>query len=155
MLNKIKSIIEEAFSAEEPTQEDRDHALRLATAALLVETARADFQERMVETQAIEQLVQQHFALSDDEASELVEAAEGRADHAVSLHEFTRLLHAHLSAEEKLKVVEMLWRVAMADARLDRHEDHLVRKVADLLYVPRSDMLRLRHHIVSETKRPE
>lgn len=154
MLRTIKELIEKTFAQPE-VEEDRERALRLATAALLVETARADFEERHLEREAIQALLEDHFSLTAEEAAALLEDAGVQADTAVSLHEFTQVLHRHLSETEKLRVVEMLWRVALADASLDRHEDHLVRKVSDLLYLSRSEMLRLKHQVTEEAKRPE
>jgi len=154
MLKAIKELVEEAF-AEREEEEDREHALQLATAALLVEMARADFEERLLEHDTMQSLLQDHFSLTPRESGALLEEAGKHADSAVSLHEFTQVLHRHLSVGEKLRVIEMLWRVALADANLDRHEDHLVRKVGDLLYVSRSEMLRLKHQITEEAKEPE
>ncbi len=68
-------------------------------------------------------------------------------DTAVSLHDFTRALHDALSEPEKIEVVRMLWQVAHADGELDRYEDYLVRKIADLLYVPTGDVIRVRNEV--------
>jgi uncharacterized tellurite resistance protein B-like protein len=154
MLKAIKDFVEKAF-AEQGAEDDKEHALRLATAALLVEMARADFEERRLEHDAMRALLQEHFALSAEESGTLLEEAGKQADSAVSLHEFTQVLHRRLSEGEKLRVIEMLWRVALADADLDRHENHLVRKVGDLLYVSRSDLMRLKHQVTEEAKEPE
>jgi len=127
-----------------------EKALRVATAALLVEMARADFAEDSSEHDEIVATLQKHFSLDIAEARDLLSRAGDRADDAVSLHEFTRLLHQELEPVEKLAIVEMLWRVALADARLDKHEDYLVRKIADLLYVSHSDLVRLKHRVLGE-----
>ena len=100
-------------------------------------------------------LLQEHFSLNEEESEALLVQAGKQADSAVSLHEFTQILHKHLSDREKARVIEMLWRVALADTTLDRHEDHLVRKVGDLLYVSRSEMMRLKHQVTAEIKEPE
>ena len=68
-------------------------------------------------------------------------------DRAVELQQFTRRLHEQLSTAEKLRVVEMLWQVALADRILDKHEDHLVRRIAELLYVSHSDLIRIRNRV--------
>jgi uncharacterized tellurite resistance protein B-like protein len=96
---------------------------------------------------AVFELVKDFFSLSDDETRLLIAEARHEADHAASLQEFTRRLHEHLSPAEKLKVVEMLWQVALADQKLDKHEDFLVRKVADLLYVSHRDVIRIRNRL--------
>ncbi len=125
----------------------RDEQLRLATAVLLVEMMRADFSEHQSEAQAVENLLARHFKLDAAESEALAEDARDEADRAVSLHDYTRLLHAELAAEEKSRLIEMLWEVALADESLDKYEDYLVRKIAELLYVPHAELIRLRHAV--------
>jgi uncharacterized tellurite resistance protein B-like protein len=90
-----------------------------------------------------------HFELTESETQLLIEEARQEADHAVELQAFTRRLHEAVDSAEKERIVEMLWQVALADRRLDKHEDHLVRRVADLLYVPHSDVIRIRNRVHS------
>jgi uncharacterized tellurite resistance protein B-like protein len=125
----------------------RAHALRVATALLLVEVARADYSEDLTEDRTVLELIEEFFELDRHEASMLIAEARREADHAASLQTFTRRLHEQLTVAEKHLVVEMLWKVALADRRLDKHEDHLVRKVAELLYVPHRDLIRIRNRI--------
>ena len=98
-------------------------------------------------TPGIANLIREHFELSTAEADEILNVADDEAERAVSLHDFTRLLHDTLEPREKHEVIEMLWRVAYADTRLDKYEDHFVRKVADLLYVSHQDLVRIRHKV--------
>ena len=77
----------------------------------------------------------------------LLDEARREADRAVELQQFTRRLHEQLSEAEKLRIVEMLWRVALADKKLDKHEDHLVRRIAELMYVRHSDLIRIRNRV--------
>ena len=81
--------------------------------------------------------------------NELFDKAEEIADNSVSLHEFTRTLHETLNDEAKNEIIEMLWRLALVDDSLDRYEDYLVRKIADLLYVSNSNVLRIKHELTS------
>lgn len=127
------------------TPASRAESVRLATAALLVETIRADFDATAAERAALEALLQKHFGLTPAEASDLVATAERAADKSVSLYDFTRVLNDSLAAGEKGDVIEMLWRASLADGELDRYEDHLIGKVAELLYVPRNEVIRLRN----------
>ncbi len=127
-----------------------EQALRLATAALLIETTRADFHVGRDERRTVQELVQRQFGLSRDESEELVSLAEEEADQSVSLYQFTELVDKHFSAEQKVRVIEMLWRVVYADGHKDSHEEHLVRKVADLLHVSHSAFIRTRHQVETE-----
>jgi uncharacterized tellurite resistance protein B-like protein len=126
--------------------------VRVATALLLIEVARADFSEDLVEDEKAVELLRGFFDLSEEDARLLVAEAKAEADHAASLQTFTRRLHERLSVEEKLGVVEMLWKVALSDGRLDKHEDHVVRKIADLLYVSHRDVIRIRNRFADPTR---
>ena len=151
MLKELREILNKTLATSVEGSEDRDHGLRLATATLLVEIVRADHEEDLAEVTAVLSELEAFFDLSEEEMSLLVKEAEQKADHSVSLQDFTRVLHERLSVREKNSVIEMLWRVALADNKLDKHEDHLVRKVAGLLYVPHSDLIRIRNQVREES----
>ncbi len=144
MLGKLKTILlgerSYAESASEPQEREQ-----LALAALLVEMARADFDESHDEHAEIRRLLARHFQLTDAEAAGLLERAGRAMDEAVCLFDFTRALHDSLDYEQKLAVVQLLWQVALADEALDKYEEYLMRKVGDLLYVSPSDVIRIRN----------
>ncbi len=150
MLDKLTKLFQPADPVADTDPVAREQRLRVATAALLVEMSRADFDEDDVERDTARKVLSTHFDLDAAEATELLGLADSRADEAVSLHEFTNLLHQHLPVEDKHEIVRMLWSVALADARLDKHEEHLVRKVAGLLYVSHSDLMRIKHRVLGE-----
>ncbi len=150
MLGKLRELLAATRPDADSGSDDEERALRVATAALLVEMGRADFSEETAEREEIVRVLGEHFALDVEAAEVLLEHAGERADQSVSLHEFTRLLHEQLSYEDKMRIVEMLWQVALADAALDKHEDHLVRKISELLYVSHSDLVRLKHRVLGE-----
>lgn len=124
---------------------DREATLRLATAVLMIDVARADHVFEESEFDSMLQLIESHFELSPEQAAELVNAAGEKADDMVSLFEFTQLLHKHLDEQEKARIVSLLWQVAYADGQLDKYEDALVLKISDLLYVSRGRVMRLKH----------
>jgi uncharacterized tellurite resistance protein B-like protein len=147
MLRKLAALFDGAFARDADDPVAREHALRVATALLLIEVAKADYADDLTEDKAMLESLKQFFALDDSEAALLLEEARGTADRAVELQQFTRRLHEQLSVAEKQRVVEMLWQVALADHRLDKHEDHLVRRIAELLYVSHSDLIRIRNRV--------
>lgn len=128
-----------------PDPAEREDALRLATAVLMVEVARADHEFSQSEFDLLLELIASHFRLSPQDASELADQASETAEESVSLHDFTQLLHNSLSEDEKTRIVSMLWQIAYADGRLDKYEDSLVLKISDLLYVNRGRVMRLKH----------
>jgi uncharacterized tellurite resistance protein B-like protein len=131
---------------------DQERAYRVATAALLIEMTRADHDVKSVERSAVTQAVQRAFGLDAEQTDELVALGEQEADAATSLYEFTRLINRHFDVKQKEHIVELLWHVALADGEIDKYEDHLVRKVADLIYVPHLSFIRAKHKAMGETK---
>lgn len=144
MLKRLADLIDAHLLPESDAgaEESAEHAQRLATAALLVETARADFTVEDQEIERLSALVRQVFGLSAAETDELVTLARAEADAATSLYEFTSRLNAHYGPAQRAHMVELMWRVAYADGELDKYEEHLVRRVADLLHVSHSDFIR-------------
>jgi uncharacterized tellurite resistance protein B-like protein len=148
MLKALNDLFDRAFGqTTAPTAAERERALRVATALLLIEVARADYAAAAAEDHAIYAEIKKFFQLDDEATQLLVQEAAHEADRAVSLQSFTRRLVDQLSETERHKVVEMLWRVALADHRLDKREDYVVRQVADLLYVSQSDLIRIRNRV--------
>jgi uncharacterized tellurite resistance protein B-like protein len=122
-----------------------EHALRVATAVLLVEVARADFIVQPAEKARLRELLERQFSLSTAELAALMEEAEADADRLVSLQHITRLLNEHYDHAMKLRVVEMMWQLVYADGNKDHYEEHLIRQVADLLYVSHGEFIQARH----------
>lgn len=148
MINRLISQVVEIISVtttEATSAAQREDALRLATAVLMVDVARADHVFEDSEFDRVLQLVESHFHLSPELAAELVNTADEKAEDLVSLHEFTQLLHHNLNEQEKARIIGLLWQVAFADGRLDIYEDSLVLKIGDLLHVSRGKVMRLKH----------
>ena len=138
------------FGIENEVAEEERGEIRIqsATAVLLVEIARADHERAGVEHEAMREALRQIFSLSIDAAEELLSRAEVAAENSTSLHEFTRVLHEELDLPEKQRIVEMLWCIAFADKALDKYEDYMIGKIAELLYVARGDVIRLRQKVI-------
>jgi len=130
-----------------------ERALELATAVLLIEVSRADDEVAPAEREAILGALETVFDLNQRETEDLMEIAEEEADHSTSLFGFTHLLNERFSRTEKERIVEMLWRVAFADGRIDKYEDYYVRKIADLLYVSHKDFIRTKHRVIEGATR--
>ena len=133
------------ISIEDTSPEDMEHALRVATAVLLVEIARADFVVEAAERARLRELLRSQFRLDDSELDELLEEAEADADRLVSIHHTTRLLNEHYDHDMKRRVVEMMWHLVYADGEKSHYEEHLIRQVADLLYLSQAEFIQARH----------
>lgn len=142
MIDRLKAFLGRLAAAAPGTPEDSgEEAVQLATAALLVEMTGADAAVDAAERGVMTVLLQQRFGLSAEEIESLVATAGAESRDAPGYHPFTSLINRHLAPMAKVEVVEMLWRIAYADGRLDDHEHHFVRKIADLLYVPHGEFI--------------
>lgn len=115
--------------------------LELAVAALLVEVLRADFEVETSERSQAAESIRTLLELDRRTGDELLARAEKQIDQAHDLYQFTSVINRSYSAAEKLQLVEQLWRVAHADETVHKYEEHLIRRVADLLYVPHRDFI--------------
>jgi uncharacterized tellurite resistance protein B-like protein len=136
MLKSIQQFFESNIQPAARDSDDKsEHALQLATAALLIELTRADLKVEDRERRMVEDAIKKVFDLSSEETVELIGLAEEQTDKSTSLYEFTHLIDRGFPSEKKQQIVELLWRVALSDEHLEMHEEHLIRKVAKLLHV--------------------
>jgi uncharacterized tellurite resistance protein B-like protein len=125
--------------------EDPDHTLRLAICALLLEMTHMDGEVWPEEREAVETAVRTNFDLTEGEAMELLKLAEAERSESTDYFRFTSLINSTYTPEQKASLIEELWHIAFANAALHRYEEHLVRKIADLLHVPHSAFIAAKH----------
>lgn len=130
MLDKLRSL----FSKAPAKPQSNVDSLQLAVAALLVEAARADQHYEEREKHLIDSFLWGHFGLDPLKAGALRAEAEEAQAAATDVHRFTKVAKA-MSPEDKIRLVEGLWRIVLADDRRDSHEDALIRRVCGLIYV--------------------
>ena len=119
--------------------------LQIAAAALLVEVMRADHQIADEERESVKSALLTVFGLDSDTADELFELANEEVEQAVSYFEFTSLINNDFDAPQKAQIIELMWDVVYADGDVDKYEEAVVRKVADLLYVPHGEFIAAKH----------
>lgn len=151
-MKSLKQLLLDSFGGETASEADKAHVLRVTTAALMIEVARADFREDVAENERIFELLKQHFSLLPAEVELIMEQAAAEVDEAISLYEFTRMINDQLDAGDKSEVVRLMWQIGFVDNHIHRYEENLIRKVAELLYVPPSELLRLRHEAESAAR---
>lgn len=124
--------------------------LQRSVASLLYETARVDHDVKDVDLQSAADSLRELLALPEEQAQALLSLAANPRQRPTSYHPLVKVVNKQFSAEQKQRLVEHMWRVAHADDDIDMYEDHLVRKIAELLYVPHSEFisakLRAREH---------
>lgn len=151
MIDAIKRFFDTQLASDaQETPDSRVCRLRLASAALMFELLKTDRHIDERETEMMRQVLQQTFALQDSCVAEIIALAEEEANQAVSLYEFTSLVNEAYAYEDKVLLVENLWRLALADQHLDKYEEQMIRKTADLLYVSHSDFIRTKLKVRDE-----
>lgn len=112
------------------------HLTQIASVSLLINIAKVDLEFGQTEFETIIAAARALFALSDEETETLVELAHQHQHTSTSLYEFTAAINHSFDAQQKYDLIKAMWAVAFADGTLDRYEEHLIRRVADLIYVP-------------------
>lgn len=145
---------------EQPPEHSSEHALQIATAALLIATMGADGEAGEDERRTVVETIRSRFDLTRDETNDLLALAEQKSWKSSGYYEFTADINKTLRYEDKVKIIEHLWEVAFADARVDKHEDHEIRKIASLLFVEHKDFIGTklkvkRHALNRKSKAPD
>ena len=120
---------------------DTEKALQIATAALLLEMMRMDKHVTAGERASVAASLQAQFKLDGEQMHALIALADAEAQQASGYYEFTSLINSACSPAEKIRIIENMWQVALADGHLDAHEEHLMRKIASLLYIGHADYI--------------
>ncbi len=142
MLKSIKEFFENSFSTDKKNQVPIEEQLNLAAATLLVEISYADMDISEKERALLKKILQQRFLLSQELVEQLIKIAEQDVRESNSVYEVTRIINTYFEKEEKYKLVQAMWEIALIDNELDIYEESMIRKLADLLYVSHSDFIR-------------
>lgn len=150
MLDHIRKFFDEKLLPTAGTDPGtREGEIQLATAALLIELARSDFDEDPMERALIVAMLRDTFDLGDAVIDELMALAGAATEDAHDVYQFTQLVNEHYEYADKIRLVENLWEVAYADGRLDRYEEQFIRKVSGLLHVPNSDFVKAKIEVLA------
>lgn len=145
MLNTLSRFIERHLQPSGASSNLSPHQKQLAVAALLIEVAMADHKFDDKELDSLSHALERKYSLTDAEITELISAAKSESNHATSLHQFTQIVNQYCNSIEKFNVIKAMWEIAFADGSLDKYEDYLIRKVADLIYLPHSEFIRAKN----------
>lgn len=126
---------------------DPEHALQLAVAVLLFEVAESDYEQLPEEKTALLVAVKESFHLSDAESASLLSMAEAEHADSTDYFQFTRLINQYYTPEQKVELIEKLWQIAFSDEELHHYEEHVIRRLAELLYVPHAVFISTKHKI--------
>lgn len=144
MLGSLRNLFIAPKARPDAEAPDAATRLELAGAALLFEVIKADHEMDDREFASIAEVLRAGSARNTRDVEELIELARRESGAATSLYEFTSLINEHCSYEEKCVLIRNMWRIAYADSQISKYEDHLIRKVSDLIYVSHSDFIRMK-----------
>lgn len=151
MLTQIKAFFDQHLALDDK-QTGTEQALQLAVGALLLEMSHMDGTVDDDELEAINHALRQSFDLNSAEAAELLSLAQAEHADAIDSYQFTSLINAHYSMEQRIQLIEMLWQIAYADHSLHKYEEHLLRRISDLLYVSHSAFIAAKHRVLQKNK---
>lgn len=143
MIERIKRFFCDKIQA--TTQTDSQHALHLACAALMFEVARVDQSIDEAELSTISKHLERALNLPHDEVDTLMQLAHEESRDSTSVYQFTSLINESFDAGQKYEIIQNLWHVALADDSIDKYEEHIIRKIADLIYVPHVQFIEAKH----------
>lgn len=151
MLSALRKFFDQhiAPKADEPPASAQRRA-QIAAAVLMVEVARSDQNYSDAERQTVLASVQGKFGLSPAEAGEMLALAEAESLQAHDIFQFTSQIDASFSPEQKVRFIEELWRAAYADSTLHEYEEHLIRRVADMLHLSHSQFIGAKLRIIGK-----
>jgi len=144
MLQRFKAILKTLNEAGQDPANTQEQ-LRMAAVVLLVEVMMADHHIAPGEKQQLVQSTMELLELSREQSATLVEQATRQHSDLVSLYDVTHIINTHFDQQRKIDVLTHMWRIAYADRQWDKYEEHLIRKVADLLYISHKDFVQARH----------
>lgn len=138
MLTKIRIFIK---NLQQDNVVNNTLSLEIATAVLLFEVMRADHKFEDNEKQKVIELLQTQFKLDKHEVMDVLAVAEDESHHANDFYRYTTLINEQYELSDRIKIVELLWQVAYADGHLDVIEEHIIRRIADLLHLRHGEFI--------------
>ena len=149
MIDLVKNFFSSsADSSSSDREEEKSHDIRIATCALLLEMANIDGEFDESERDNIISVLKKDYNLFDEDTDALIDATENELKGSIDLWQFTNLINQNYSIEEKLRVIETVWRVAYADGKLEKHEDYLVHKLANLLRLSHKQLIEAKLKVI-------
>ena len=143
MINNLFELFKKLIEVPDDEPKD-DNTIVLAAVSLMLEVARSDSGGEQVEHDLIRGILTNEFKVESELIDNLLEAGVEKVEDATDLFQFTQLINDQYSHEQKEGLIYAMWRVALADGKVQAIEDHIIRRVAGLIHVSHSDFIRLK-----------
>ena len=153
MIDAVKRFFNKATpNVSEAPGQDTEHDIRVATCALFVEMARIDEEFTEAEMNAILSILKERYGLPPEHADALITEAEKELEKSVDLWQFARLINENYSNEEKIEIIETLWRIVYVDGKMDQYEHYLMNKLQNLLRLTHEQLITAKLKILHSEK---
>ena len=153
MIDVVKRFFNKATTkTSEASSRNTEHDIRVATCALFVEMARIDEKFTEAEMKTILSILKERYGLSAQHADALITEAERELEQSVDLWQFARLINENYSNEEKIEIIETLWRIVYVDGKMDRNEHYLMNKLQSLLRLTHDQLIAAKLKILKAGK---
>ena len=144
MIKRIKDLLSNFSNQEEVIEDEKISSLDKACSALLIEVAYADKVFDESEINSLKESLKESYDIDEEIINELISDAKKTIDESTSLYEYTRVVNDEFDYSDKLELLSRIWKLAFADGNLDKYEDHLIRKISDLIHISHSDFIKIK-----------
>jgi len=142
MIDVVKRFFNKATSkVNEASGRNTEHDIRVATCALFVELAHIDEKFTQEEMNTIVSILKERYGLPPEHADALIAEAERALEKSVDLWQFSNLINKNYSTEEKIEIIETLWRIVYVDGKMDQYEHYLMNKLQNLLRLSHDQLI--------------
>jgi uncharacterized tellurite resistance protein B-like protein len=153
MMDRLKRLFARSSGNDVPKRiETRCQNIHVATCAVLLEMARIDSEFSEEEQESLVNILKKHYGLSNEDAEELIQASNKELEGSIDLWRFTHLINRNYTIEEKLEIIRTVWEIAYADGKLDKHEDYLLHKLAELLHLTHKQLIDAKLKVLEDRK---
>jgi uncharacterized tellurite resistance protein B-like protein len=142
MMRRVIDLLMGSAGISSPAEQgDNSYDTLLAVCALFVEIAAIDGKLTQIERDRIVSILKSEYGLSDQDASELMRVSKEQVKQSLDYWQFTNLINRNYTNDEKVRIIELLWKIVYTDGKLEQHEDYLMTKLSSLLEVPHSEFI--------------
>lgn len=140
MLDLIKKILGDT-SGRKTKGNNEVQDFNTVLCVLLLEAAHVDGECSDEEKEHVILTLTTKCGVPREEIDEFIARGDQERKNSVDLFQFTRYMNNNFSKEEKIEVLEAVWRVIHIDGHLEAHEDHFAHKLANLLRLTHRELI--------------
>jgi len=142
MIDALKRFfVKDSNESNSPLKLHSTQDIRVAVCALCVEIARIDGKFSTQELETLISILTTKYDLSAQHAQALISEADKELDESVDLWQFARAINENFTIDEKIDIMEILWRIVYVDGKMEPNEHYLMNKLSNLLRLSHKQMI--------------